>query len=40
VGERVLAAHTVAHRATELEGFIEEGRYRGAEKRNEFVSKE
>ena len=34
--ERVLAAHTAAHSASELEGFTEVCRYQGAEKRNEF----
>ena len=32
--ERVLGAHTAAHRAAELEAFIEECRYRGAENRS------
>jgi spore maturation protein CgeB len=38
--ERVLAAHTAAHRAAELEGFIEECRYRHAENRSVYVTKE
>jgi spore maturation protein CgeB len=38
--ERVLAAHTAAHRAAELEGFVEECRYQHVENRNAFVTKE
>jgi spore maturation protein CgeB len=38
--ERVLAAHTAAHRAAELEAFIEECRYQGAGNRNAFVTRE
>ena len=38
--ERMLAAHTAAHRAVELETFIDECRYRGAEKRSVCVTKE
>ncbi|MFN2475465.1 MAG: glycosyltransferase [Chthoniobacterales bacterium] len=38
--ERVLSAHTAAHRAAELEAFIDECRYRGAENRSVFVTKE
>ena len=38
--ERVLAAHTAAHRAAELEGFVEECRYQHAENRSVCVTKE
>jgi spore maturation protein CgeB len=38
--ERVLGAHTAAHRAAELEGFINECRYRPSEKRSVCVTKE
>ena len=38
--ERVLAAHTAAHRAAELEGFIEECRHQYAENGSVCVTKE
>jgi spore maturation protein CgeB len=38
--ERVLAAHTAAHRAAELEAFIDECRYQNAENRSVCVTKE
>ncbi len=38
--ERVLAAHTAAHRAAELEAFIEECRYQPAGNRDVCVTKE
>ena len=38
--ERVLAAHTAAHRAAELAALIEECRYQGAEQRSVCVTKE
>ena len=38
--ERVLAAHTAAHRAAELETFIEECRYQNAGNRSVCVTKE
>jgi spore maturation protein CgeB len=38
--ERVLGAHTAAHRAAELEGFIDECRYGRSEKRSVCVTKE
>jgi spore maturation protein CgeB len=38
--ERVLAAHTAAHRAAELEAFIEECRYPAAENRSVCVTEE
>lgn len=38
--ERVLATHTAAHRAAELEGFIEETQYQHAENRSVWVTKE
>jgi len=38
--ERVLAAHTAAHRAAELESYIEECRYQHADNRSVCVTKE
>ena len=38
--ERVLAAHTAAHRAAELEAFIDECRYQAAGNRGVYVTKE
>ena len=38
--ERVLGAHTAAHRAAQLEAFIEECRYQPAENRSACVTKE
>jgi len=38
--ERVLAAHTAAQRAAELEAFLEECRYQPAGKRSVCVTKE
>ena len=38
--ERVLGAHTAAHRAAQLEAFIDECRYQSAENRDACVTKE